>query len=357
MNFDTANSALSTLSIEDLDHTFSQLPESTWRLLDGRRIFITGGTGFVGKWLLATIIDVIDRLNLNCEITVLSRNPEKFKQAMPAIAKKIDFISGDVKDFTIPKTNFDTVIHAATDVQAKCSPSEIFETCVDGTRRVLELVKQCGTTDFLLISSGAIYGPHPKGMTHVPESHLGGPNTLSGSSAYAEGKRVSEWLSCVQDSGANVKIARVFALIGPYLPLEGQFAIGNFLKAALTSDKIVIEGDGTPYRSYLHASDMAAWLWAVLLKGASGTAYNVGSSEELTISDLAERIVSVLGVDTQIQIKTPPIKSDPQYYVPDNQKILSELSLKQPLKLNDSIDRTAAWLKKYLRALDIENSI
>jgi dTDP-glucose 4,6-dehydratase len=81
------------------------------------------------------------------------------------------------------------------------------------------------------------------------------------SSAYGEGKRVSEWL-CAQASSNRfeVKIARVFALVGPHLPLDRHFAIGNFIKSAMACEQIIIRSDGTPYRSYLYAADMAGWL-------------------------------------------------------------------------------------------------
>jgi dTDP-glucose 4,6-dehydratase len=257
----------------------------------------------------------------------------------------VDWIAGDVRDFEIGEARHDVVIHAATDVVAHASPQATFSTCVDGTRRVLDLARTCGARQLLLISSGAIYGPLPAGMTHVPETHLGGPDPLLPGSAYGEGKRVSEWLAAqAADDTLAVKIARVFALVGPHLPLDKHFAIGNFLRAALADEPIVIQGDGTPHRSYLHAADMAAWLWAVLLRGRPGRAYNVGADEGLSIADLARRVCQVLDRVPRIDVRQSPAPgASVAHYVPDIARARQELGLSEPMPLDEAITRTARW--------------
>ena len=330
---------------EDIQRCHDVLGVSSWRALTGQSIFIAGGTGFIGKWLLATLLDADEKLGLDCRITVLSRDPGVFKRSWPAVAGRVNWIAGDVRDFPITNEHFDVIVHAATDVAAQMSPQDVFSTCVDGTRHLLEMASQCGATRFLLLSSGAVYGPLPTGMTHVPETHLGGPDPLLASSAYGEGKRVSEWL-CAQASanGLEAKIARVFALVGPHLPLDKQFAIGNFLQAAMAGKQIVLHGNGTPYRSYLYAADMAAWLWAVLIRGQPGRAYNVGSGESLSIRSLAERICGLLecaqGV-AALQNAQPGLA--PAHYVPDTARARHELHLPAAMVLDEAITRTNRW--------------
>lgn len=333
------------ISEEDLQRCHDLLGQASWQGLAGRRIFITGGTGFVGKWLLATLLDADEALGLNCRVTVLSRDPAAFLRNWPAMADRVEWVAGDVRTFQIDTRRFDVIIHAATDVVEDASPEDVFTTCLDGTRRVLALARQCRAKQLLLVSSGAIYGPLPAGMTHVPETYLGGPDTLLSGSAYGEGKRVSEWLAAQAASdGLEVKIARVFALLGPHLPLDKHFAIGNFLRAALADEEIVIQGDGTPHRSYLHAADMAAWLWAVLLRGQSGRAYNVGADESISIAALAERVCRVLARTSRIIIqKQAPPDAAPMHYVPDISRAKLELGLPSPLALNDAIYRAANW--------------
>lgn len=330
---------------EDLALCRDQLGLSSWQEFAGRKVFITGGTGFVGKWLLASLLDANDVFGLGCRITVLSRNPMAFQRHWPKLNGRVDWVAGDVRNFPIGTDCFDAIVHAATDVVAQTSPHDVFSTCIDGTRRVLSLAEACGASKLLLVSSGAVYGPLPVGMSHVPENHLGGPDPLIGDAAYGEGKRVSEFLAAqAANNGLEVKIARVFALVGPHLAMDKHFAIGNFLRAAMAEEDIVIQGDGTPYRSYLYAADMAVWLWSVLLRGKSGRAYNVGSDESLSIADLAERVSRVVNLSSPIVIQkkaTPGMF--PSHYVPDISRARHELELPAPMGLDEAIARTVRW--------------
>ena len=237
------------------------------------------------------------------------------------------------------------IVHAATDVVSQGPPLDVFSTCLDGTRRVLELARQCGASRLLLVSSGAVYGPLPDGMTHVPETHRGGPDPLLPSSAYGEGKRVSEWLCCnASTKNFEVKIARVFALVGPHLPLDKHFAIGNFLRDAMAGKQIVIQGDGTPHRSYLYAADMAAWLWSVLIKGKPGRAYNVGSDVSISLKSLAKRVCHLLNNKRCIYLQQEAARNaTPIRYVPAILRSRHELQVPEPLELDEAILRTTHW--------------
>lgn len=331
--------------MQDLQRCHDLLGPMAWQSLAGQRIFITGGTGFVGKWLLATLLDADEAFNLCCQITVLSRDPVSFLRDWPSMAGRTDWITGDVRDFPIGTERYDVIIHAATDVVAQATPQDVFSTCLDGTRRILELVRTCGARRMLLLSSGAVYGPLPTGMTHVPENYLGGPDPLLPGSAYGEGKRVSEWLAAQAcTDGLGVSIARLFSVVGPHLPLNKHFAVGNFLSAAMNGDEIIVNGDGSPYRSYLYAADMAAWLWAVLLRGQVGRAYNVGSEDSMSILALAHRVASVLEARVNVRhAQSAPAGHVPQYYVPHTRRATEELGLSAPLDLDEALRRTARW--------------
>jgi nucleoside-diphosphate-sugar epimerase len=332
----------------DLDHSFQAVGAAGWSALAGRRIFITGGTGFIGKWLLSTLINADCRIGLGCELTVLSRDPVAFIRSAPHLADspRVTIARGDVRNFEFPESRFDLVIHGATDVVASKAPLETFLTCVEGTRRTLEFAKRCGAREFLLTSSGAVYGKQPANLNVTPESYPGGPDPLLPSSAYGEGKRVSEWLTAVlgAQAGMSIKIARIYAQIGPYLPLDSHFAIGNFLRDAMAGKEIIIEGDGTAYRSYLHAADTAAWLWAMVIRGQSGSAYNVGGEEALTIAALAARVRQVLESSASIRVlRTAPPGHIAERYVPDVSRAREELKVPVPISLDDAIYRTARW--------------
>ena len=257
---------------------------------------------------------------------------------------------GDVREFAFGNKRFDVIVHAATDVVAHSSPQDVFGTCLEGTRRVMAFASQSGATKVLIVSSGAVYGPLPPGMTHVSETYMGGPDPLDAKSAYAEGKRVSEWIAAQEaKAGLDVKVARIFAVVGPHLPLDKHFAIGNFIRAALAGVEIVLEGDGTAYRSYLYAADMAAWLWAVLIRGHSARAYNVGSEESVSLLGLANLVSHGLTSGTaQVRaVRMPLPGQNPQYYVPSTQRIRAELGLAAPMLLDQALQRTANWYRNH----------
>lgn len=336
------------LSGADLSVSFETIGGTGWRALEGKRLFMTGGTGFVGKWMLAALIEADQRLGLGCSVTVLTRDPNAFVGAAPQLATSplVELVRGDVRDFAFPAGRFDIVIHAATDVVAPSSAMATFATCLDGTRRVLDFTHTSGAQNFLLVSSGAVYGRQPADLGRVPEHYSGAPDALQPASAYGQGKRVAEWLACASavDSALSVKIARCFSFVGPYLPLDKHFAIGNFMRAALAGEAIVVNGDGSPCRSYLHAADMAGWLWAVLLRGRSNTAYNVGGEEAVSIVDLAQRVADVLestgGVHAPNAVPNLP---EAQRYVPDLTRARADLGLPAPLPLDEALRRTARW--------------
>jgi dTDP-glucose 4,6-dehydratase len=183
---------------EDLDHILEHTI-GLWEELRGQNLFITGGTGFFGCWLLESFAWVNDQLKLGALATVLTRSPESFINKAPHLANHptIRLIQGDVKSFEFPEGNFPYVIHAATESSAKLNienPLLMFDTIVEGTRRVLEFARTHETRKFLLTSSGAVYGKQPPEITHIPEEYVGAPDMMDTGSAYGEGKRAAELL-------------------------------------------------------------------------------------------------------------------------------------------------------------------
>jgi dTDP-glucose 4,6-dehydratase len=339
--------ALPDLPRDDLDHLHAVVG-ARWQALRGQRIFLTGGTGFIGKWLLASLLDADRRLGLGCNVTVLTRDPGAFRAQAPQLANAapVELQRGDVRDFHPSPGRFDLVVHAATDVTNAASPLDTFDTCVSGTRRVFEFAARAGARRVLLVSSGAVYGRQPTDLPAVREDFIGAPDTLSPHTAYGQGKRAAEWLatSLAAAHGIEVVSARCFAFVGPYLPLDASFAIGNFLRDAMAGTPITIQGDGTPLRSYLHASDMAAALWSLLVEGRDRTAYNVGGSEVVSIRQLADRIVAATGSTSTVTcLKAAAPGLSGERYVPDVSRLQAELALPPAFDLDESIRRTARW--------------
>ncbi len=338
------------LPSEDLEHVLEHTRE-LWSEASGKSFFITGGTGFFGMWLLESFAHINDQLALGMRATVLTRDPAAFARKAPHLAARADlqFIQGDIRSFPFPEGQFDYIIHAATEASAKLNeeaPHEMLDAIVAGTRRVLDFAAQCGVKKLLLTSSGAVYGKQPSDITHISEDYLGAPDPLLPGSAYGEGKRLAEHMCCVhaRQHGYEAKIARGFAFVGPHLPLDAHFAIGNFIRDAMRGMPIQINGDGTPMRSYLYASDLAVWLWTIFFKAPHARAYNVGSHEDISIFDLAKRVVDDIKLNLPIKITQHFHKDRPiSRYVPSTLRAQSELSLNTNISLSGAIRRTATW--------------
>jgi len=341
------------LATEDLEHILSRT-YPLWDEARGRRIFLSGCTGFFGTWLLESLAFCNRKLNLDLSATVLSREPEAFARKMPHLASEpsIRLLKGDIRDFSFPEGDFDFVIHGAapTSAEAASRPLELLSTLVDGMERMLAFAKSHGAMKFLLTSSGSVYGRQPESLSHIPEEYLGGPDWLDPNAAYGEGKRVCEQMCsvCARETDIDLTIARCFTFVGPHLPLNQHFAIGNFIEDALAGRNIEIRGDGTPMRSYLYAADLAIWLWTMLFRGSQlrskPNVFNVGSGESISIRSLAREVVEALNPLLEVEIAREPVANATlSQYVPDVSRAENSLGLRQTISLREAIRRTAAW--------------
>ena len=334
---------------DDLDNILART-EPLWTDLRGQRILITGATGFFGCWLLESFAWANRRLNLHARAVGLARHPEALAQKAPHLAADgaISLHSADIRIGDFPHGQFSHVIHAAAEASARLNseaPAIMFDTIVDGTRLALQSSSASSAARFLFVSSGAVYGNQPAHLTHVGESFEGGPDPLDRASAYAEGKRAAELLCALAASPRlETTVARCFAFVGPYMQLDAHFAIGNFISDALSGGPIHVKGDGSPFRSYLYASDLAVWLWTVLFKGRSGRAYNVGSEDALSIAALAHEVAAAVPQKIGVQIAGRQAPGAPLHrYVPSTARARAELGLCAEVPLRDAIRRTAEW--------------
>lgn len=330
-----------TIPVSDLDQIVT-LAERDLRALAGKRIFITGGTGYIGHWLVESILHANRTLGLGAQLTILSRRAQTPLEA-------VTFVQGDVRDFAFPKDAFDFVIHAATDVIAQNTPLETYDVTTAGTRRVLEFTRICGAGRILMLSSGAVYGDIPPDVSHVPEDFRGGPRVDRVQSAYGIGKVATEWMGNAYGDayGFVCTTARVFAQVGPHLALDKHFAAGNFIRDALKGGPFTVNGDGTPTRSYMYGVDLAVWLWAILVRGAHSRAYNVGSDKSLSIYDLVVETARAAGLSAPvITVRDQPKPGAlPAPYVPDIMRAGAELGLQITVPLQDALRRTIDWYK------------
>lgn len=321
-----------------------------WEEMRGERIFLSGGTGFFGCWLVESFLHANRTLQLGAQATVLTRNPDSFPAKCPHLrgVEGLTLLEGDVRDFPAPAGAYRFVIHAATEASARQmaqQPHQMLSTILAGTERMLTFAAGAGTRKLLLTSSGAVYGPQPPGINRVPESYPGAPNPLLPASVYGEGKRAAELMCALAASSElEIKIARCYAFLGPHLPLDSHFAAGNFLADALSGRTIKIASDGSSVRSYLYAADLAIWLWTMLFRAPSMRAYNVGSEDAVTIRELATATVRAVNPAVPVEVAQPldPARV-PHRYVPSTARAREELGLRQTVSLDEGLRRTAAW--------------
>jgi dTDP-glucose 4,6-dehydratase len=333
----------------DLDHV-QAYAGGCLRDLSGAHIFITGGTGFIGKWLLESLQHANRVLNTGITATVLSRNPDAFLAAWPQFRDQaLGFRRGDVRE---PQdcSGHDVVIHASGDSDDKknsADPLSMLDGIVQGGRNLLQAAADAGCRRMLILGSGAVYGDQPASISHLPEDCRQAPrlDTPNAKAIYGEGKRIVELLAAhyAERHALPVCTARCFSFLGPYLPLDRHFAAGNFMRDALQGNEIVLSGDGSTVRSYMHPADLTIWLWTLLCHGAAGQSYNVGSDIALTTWELAQKIAALSPRKPAVRRLVEPGSNSPDHYVPAITRAQSELGLKLYIDLDQSICRTLTW--------------
>lgn len=322
--------------------------------LKGGKLLITGGTGFVGTWLVETLAYLNDNLGYGVHVQLLSKHAAQFKTKIPRLAerKDVSLIDRDVKDIIEIDDDITHIIHAAAnpDNRAHASdPLRVMGVVSKGTEAALSAASRIsGLKKFMNISSGLVYGPQPLSLERMPEDFSGGPDCSSIMSVYAEAKRFAEALCAVHRNQFKMPVvtARPFAFIGPYQLLDKPWAVNNFINDALRGGPINILGDEKTVRSYMYPSDMAFWLLRILAAGESGHAYNVGSPCGITLKELADKIASNFTPQPEVVLAAKAFK--PQHrsrFVPDVGAAESALGLKVKVEIDEAIKKTLLWHK------------
>jgi dTDP-glucose 4,6-dehydratase len=308
-----------------------------------KTLLLTGGTGFFGRALLRHYLAAEASTEpAGFSIVVLTRNPERFQAAYPEFTAcdGLSFHRGDIQDrASLPWVqSFSHVLHAATDSTfgPRLKPLQRFTQILEGTTNILDLAIATGASRFLLTSSGGIYGTQPSDLEAIPEDWPCSPPLPEPATAYSQAKRAAEHLCALyrEAHGLETVIARCFAFVGPDLPLDVHFAIGNFIRDAISAEAITVAGDGTPLRTYLDQRDLAHWLWTLLLKGRDGDTYNVGSDQVISIARLAYLVRDLLAPGKPVRILASPQPAAARNrYVPSIAKIkvLHGLNVTVPL--------------------------
>jgi dTDP-glucose 4,6-dehydratase len=322
-----------------------------FRAFVGSRVLLTGGSGFVGKWMLEIAKIAQQELAIALEFVVPTRqlSAHHVQTAVAIGCPNVSWIEGDFLNETVDVGHIDMIIHAATPASAQLNaenPAEMLRINVESMRSVLRYSD--GDTPLLFTSSGAVYGSQPQTISHIAEGDVEPIPPIEQLSAYAQGKQAAERMC--RDAGATGRcspiIARMFAFGGEYLPRDTHFAIGNFMQNALDRKPIVIHGDGRARRSYLYGADMATWLWSALAHGGEHEEpLHIGSEHSVSILELAQTVAAVSGEvlnyvpEIIVEKEISPLEPVHQY-VPANARTRELLQVSEWTPLEEIIRRT-----------------
>lgn len=321
--------------------------------LAGKRIFITGGTGYIGSLLLRRL-KALAKANPGAApsaVTILTRNSARFVAERPELLwPGLSFVEGDVRRFRISeKSQFDFVIHGGNpsgNPSGETAEREFRETTVSGTQHLFEQLATLATPPerVLLLSSGAVHSVRENSAS--PVSH---PPT--GRNAYAEAKAQSENVFLVEAANSKISatIARIYACAGPYIPLEGRFALGQFIQSARSRGEIEVRSNGEALRSYLHGDELAEWLLRMTASAPRGagetSAFDVGSDDCISIRQVAEAVQAVFAT----QGKSVTIRFDGTFpagadYLPDLRAVTEAYGLKPRKSSTQAVRETTEWV-------------
>ena len=318
--------------------------------MSGRSLLLIGGSGFFGKSFLdAHRRGLLAPWSID-RIIVVARSASALRSEHPALVGS-DVALADLdaaRATSLPAADF--VVHAASSTDARCyaqDPQGERANILSAAGNYVRLAERDHRSSRIVYaSSGAVYGQQPAGLAELHEDFTPGDagELVAHKRDYAEAKRASEELIAgLGSAGIRTSVARCFAFVGPYLPRDQHFAIGNFFADGLAGRPVRVQARKRVYRSYMHADDLVRWL--MTLADAASPAcpvYNVGSDEAVTVGDVAQIVAARYGVAAQV----PPItEPDVDRYIPSIARARSELGLDLGYDLASSVDDVARRLE------------
>ncbi len=337
----------------DCEISLSDYLESLEGLKD-QSILITGGTGFVGKWIAEAVSLLNNEYNFNIKLYLLARNVQEYKEEVPHLAKQsfINLIEQDVRNVGIIPEDVKWVIHAAGSPDNRkhsINPLKTMDTFYKGTNAILDACLRLPSINkFIHLSSNNVYGQPIHPQTQIKENQLGVLDCNTVKAAYSESKRMAETVCAIYRNQQKLPIViiRPFSLIGPYQGLEKPWAINNFIRDSILGGPIRILGNEDTIRSYLYGSDMAFWLLKALANGKRGATYNLGGDQPISLKDLSGKVTSNFSNKIEVLVKySKQYPAHPSVSVPDTTAIKQDLDVKQTIDFDLALKKTINWYK------------
>ena len=342
------------LPLRDLEGIAALLGENVSRF-DGARILICGGGGFLGRYFVSLFTHLNSTVFQSpCEVLVLDNRitEDVHDGAAMGDLPNVTFIEQDIIREFHWEEPLDYIIQAAgiaSPYYYRKYPLETLEVATLGTKNMLRLAQEHGVQGFLFFSSSEIYGdPDPE---HVPtaESYRGNVSCLGPRACYDESKRLGETLCKIfQDKyGVPTKIVRPFNVYGPGISERDYRVLPAFASRIAFGRPLRIYKPGTQTRTYCYVSDAINGFIRALLNGISGEPYNIGNSApEITVLDLAEKLMTVAERRVEVQVVEHPDAypaDEPMRRCPDITKAHLQLGYQPTVGLTEGLGWFMEW--------------
>jgi dTDP-glucose 4,6-dehydratase len=307
-------------------------------------IVITGGSGFVGSYLCEKLINdgheiiVIDNL--------LTGSTENIKNLMDN--ENFSFVEHDVQDHIEIENKVDYVLHFASAASPKAyteHPVNTLKAGSVGTINTLGLAKK-HNAEYLLASTSEVYGDPL--ISPQTEEYWGNVNPNGERSMYDEAKRFAEAAVATYSRSYDLKtkIVRIFNTYGPRMQLNDGRVVTNFITQALRNENITIYGDGSQTRSFSYVEDTVAGIIS-LMNSSEYDVFNIGNPTEMTVGELAEKIIELTDSTSEIKYLELP-NDDPKQRKPDITKAKTKLNWEPKVKLEEGLIKTITWVEEQL---------
>jgi len=329
--------------LKDLRRVCDSLDE---RHFSGKKVLISGGAGFVGSWLSDALLDL--GASVTCVDNLSTGQIANINRLLGHA--RFRFLKTDVVDFRADE-KYEYLLHLAS----RASPEEYQLHPIDtllanslGSHTMLELARKMDCRIFYS-STSEVYGDAQ--IVPTPEDCWGNVNPIGPRSCYDEGKRFGEalFMAYKQEYGLDIRVARIFNSYGPRNRATGPYArvVSRFVQQALSGDPTTVYGDGSQTRSFCYIADTILGLLMLLTaRNAGGEVVNIGTSEEITILDLAKMIKGIAQSESRI-VFCPLPAEDPRRRCPDISKAKRVLGWTPTISLNEGLKRTIESLGQH----------
>jgi UDP-glucuronate decarboxylase len=349
---------------EDIERIVAGVGDSAKKLA-GKTVLITGGAGFIGSYIVATIVrlnaGVLDKpcnvISLDNYITGSKKNLLLDDITDP----NVRCITHDVRQPLPSDLKADFLIHAAgvaSPLYYKKFPLETVEGTIFGIKNLLEHAKNTGASSVLYFSSSEIYGDPDPNFIPTPETYKGNVSSVGPRSCYDESKRLGETYCSLYHSlfGTPVNMVRPFNVFGPGMKLNDYRVIPNFFLNGLEGKPLPVHDRGNQTRTFCYVTDAIVGFFKVLLSDKHGEIYNVGNDkDEINMRSLAEVVSDAFEGKVEIKLVSYPEAyptDEPRRRCPDITKIKNDLGYKPMVDLKEGIERSLLWFSDEKKTAD-----